>query len=164
MKKSIVPLVLLLVVVLATTVSGCGKITGGGWFYDDLTADGDYPGNKVTFGLNVQPLDIEYNGWGVAEGNLQIVDHSQNIRVNGTSKYSEEYEYLADFYFSQYIENWWSFQAYECTVNGEGGYSLWAEIWDADGPGPLPSYAWIYVGPYRWAGELQRGNIKYHNK
>jgi len=164
-----------LVFILALTALGCSKVTGGGWSYDKLTEepDEDYPGNKITFGFNMQPLGPFPDPWVDAAGNLQLNDHSQNIAVHGTSgKLDEQINFR--LWYSEYGGSWegwecWNLMALDCTVNGKGEYLLVALIWLYEGEYES-ALIWVYEnygGPlvYEWeVWELQRGSIKIHGK
>ena len=172
-------LALLLVAALATMVLGCApnvlgdnKITGGGWSYDVMTANPnqDYPGNKVTFGFNWQPLSTYAYRWQEVEGNIQLKDHSQNIAIHGTSKLDKEINFYIE-YIDHPAPGWtyWELMAFDITVNGEGGYRLDAFIYFFN---EEFESVWILVTPagsvnadYQWLlEELQGGNIKVHKK
>ena len=112
-------LVLLILISVLLLGIGCNKITGGGWFIDENT------GNKITFGLNAQPLDepliVEMNGETFeglyAKGQLQLIDHVTKERIHctfvGTANGSDPT--VSDF-------------GGPATINGEGGYFVTVEI------------------------------------
>jgi len=111
----LVSLLLISVLVIGT---GCNKITGGGWFIDKNT------GNKITIGLNAQPLDEPFivdgeviEGLLRAKGQLQLVDHVTKERIHcefiGTADASSPT--TADF-------------GGPATINREGGFVVSIEM------------------------------------
>ncbi len=166
-------LALFLVFILAITALGCSKVTGGGWAYDKLTEEPakDYPGSKITFALNIQPVKWVNESIVTAAGNFQLNDHSQNIAVHGTSgKLDEQINFqLWHSVYSGGWEGWecWELGAWDCTVNGKGEYYLSALIWLYEGEYDS-AQIWVYENgsiAYKWeVWELQKGSIKIHDK
>ena len=177
MIKTKVALALLLVLIVGITAPGCSKVTGGGWSHDKLTEEPgmSYPGSKITFGFNMEPLGPfpESGDWVDAAGNFQLKDHAQNIAVHGTSgKLDDQINFR--LWYTEYSGSWegwecWDLMVWDCTVNGKGEYYLVALIWLYEGKYDSVQIWVCEQGSsspvYNWeVWELHGGNIKIHGK
>lgn len=175
--KAKLALVGVLVAVLALAGAGCGKVTGGGWFYDEQTE------NRVTIGATAQPGEFiewyipEELGIAEAKGQFQLVDHGTNTGTRTTIHGTFTRTYVGsmvdafdDSDEEGYIAVYWGI----CSVNGEEDVPFWAEFYceyvDPDTlEGPI-DYVYISIGTDEYGipgdivycGEIQGGNMMVH--
>jgi hypothetical protein len=133
MKKLVVPIVLLLIVVLATGALGCDKVKGSGVFYDEYTE------NPVEFKVNL--VAGKTNGsWTDVMGSIHLDDEAQGVKVRGAP-------------WMRFWESSNNFMAWDVHVNGEKCDFLdftYYENWD-------PPWFWIMIiddgkKVYEWWG------------
>lgn len=149
MKRIMIVLPVLLIVVLMFGVSGCGKTTGGGWFYNY----GD-TSQKITFGFNAQPTDYG------AKGQFELIDSLNKLNLHGTFNEIPHGTPPRNIPVGSIFSG-------TCTVNGQGPYPFCAGFSDVDpeeiGPGDAVS---VYVEygdqDLEYEGVLGGGNIMVH--
>jgi len=134
MKKLVMPIVLLLIVVLATSALGCNKIQGSGVFYDGDT------GEPAEFKVNlIAGKSNDIYDWTDVRGSIHLDDESKGVKVRGGS--------AMRFYTGN------SFFAWDVTVNGKHYDNLY--FWyDED---YNPPWFWIVIFDgneiaYEWWG------------
>jgi len=131
MKKLVVPIILLLIVVLATGTLGCSQIKGSGVFYDEDT------GNPIEFKMNL--VTGKTNGsWADVMGSIHLDDEATGVKVRG----------------GPWMRAWGSndFMAWDVHVNGEK-YDLYA----IRGEDSIGKWFWIMIFDdtgiaYQWWG------------
>lgn len=167
--KAKLALVAVLVAVLALTGVGCTKATGGGWFTNN--GPGPNYGHRITFGFNAHHDSED----GSVKGQLQLIDHDAKINIHGqfdgTTTYGTK-DFLGQCWVKFVVQG-------EGTVNGEGPYYFKLVYSDKGEPGANPdnplesdsitvwvSKTWPVMFPYEYwyTGNLEGGNIQYHEK
>jgi hypothetical protein len=175
--KAKLALVVASIAVLAVVGVGCGKVTGGGWFYDEQLGD------KVTVTANAQqtsdvtewlPDMVGLVGKADAKGEFQLVDHVTKTNIHGTftGTYAGS---LADNFATEepvFGAVYWGI----CSVNGGADEPFWVEFFcdtdfnPEDGVGPI-DYVRISIGPAEYpdigenvmySGEIKGGNMMVH--
>lgn len=161
MKRLLV--LLFLATALVSGLTGCEKVTGGGWFYNE----GD-PTQKVTFGFNAHPGDpiADDPGWSRAKGQFQLNDHANKRKIHGefSQTWGEMFDDAGYSGASMFFGT--------CSVNGKEGQPLVIMVADqASATGLYPAKSvMIMVGPegtsdyYVYSGVLGGGNIEVHEE
>ena len=131
MNKKLLLGFLVILLVLSTLIVGCSGVSGvkgGGWFPEDET------GQRVTFSINLNPLDTE-GIWTEVEGTIQLNDPSQHVSVHGISSKSEDGVFWYNSYYNELSA--------DVKVNGKDGYYI---------------LIWSYldnVGQWYWMGVFE---------
>ena len=161
MRKLTILLISLLLLSMLVVGTGCNKMTGGGWFIDEVS------GSKITVGFNAQPLDEPSDldpDLSQAKGQFQLIDHGtkDRIRVTFIATYDGDAPVVSDF-------------GGPATINGEGGYIVVVEVHDNGEPGiqagdlvSLSLFDEDEVDPEnplrRYYGWLGGGNVQVHEE
>jgi len=147
---------LVILLALPTLIVGCSGVKGGGWFLTEEEVGDEVIQHKVTFSINLSPLDTDGN-WTEVKGTIQLNDPSQHVSVHGISSKSEDGVF---WYNSEYND----FYA-DVTVNGKEGYWIYIEYYLDEGED------WYWIGVFKDFGGQQyswwvlesdiQGHIKY---